>query len=76
MNLTIKSRKLNRTFEFWAPPNGGYIRLESDDRPGTLGQQICAGGDFMGNAISCQTEDDFKKECRAWYRAYIRSDTL
>lgn len=26
---------------FWVPPNGGYIREISEDRPGTLGEQVC-----------------------------------
>jgi hypothetical protein len=72
MRTTIKSRKTGETFDFWAPDNGGYVRLESDGREGTLGYQICSGGGFTGSTISC-TQDSFKTDCRRWYRSYTRN---
>lgn len=71
-NLTIRSKKLNREFSFFMPPNGGYVRLEDDRNHGTLGRQICVGGGFMGNTIVAYTEESFKRQCREWYRAHIR----
>lgn len=72
MRYTIKSRN-EGLFEFWAPSNGGYVRLESDGRPGTLGRQICDGGGFMGNTLSCSNRpSDFEAVCKKWYRQYRR----
>lgn len=73
MQLTIKSRKLNRNFEFWAPDSGGYIFLESEGRPASLGQQICQGGGFTGSTLSARSPEDFEAQCRAWYRAHLRA---
>ena len=82
MRLTIKAKKeietFNKTqkpvFEFWAPDNGGYVRLESDGKSGTSGQQICDGGCFSGPTVSCSPAN-FKRVCRSWYRAYMRAAT-
>lgn len=70
--FTIKSRKLNRDFDFFMPDSGGYVRLENGANHGTLGEQICYGGGFRGNTILCSSEDEFKAECRRWYRAHIQ----
>lgn len=69
--LTIKSRKTGETFEFWMPISGGYIRLESKGKDGTLGQQICMSGRFTGETLEAIPET-FKSVCRRWYRAYMR----
>ncbi|MBW0278613.1 MULTISPECIES: hypothetical protein [Shewanella] len=74
-NLSIKSRKTGETFNFWMPLDGGYIRLESQGRSGTLGRQICVGGGFMGNTLSARSEASFEKQCRSWYRAYMRNQS-
>lgn len=37
------------TFEYWTPLNGGYVRELSDNRPGTLGRQVC---DYLANTGS------------------------
>ena len=79
MRLTIKSKTEIETltgtekpvFEFWAPEQGGYVRLESRGKSGTLGQQICEGGGFSGGTISA-TPENFDRVCRSWYRAYIK----
>ncbi len=74
MRYTIKSRN-EGLFQFWAPDNGGYIRLEAPDHPGTLGQQICAGGHYMGSTLSIRGEynyDQLKQICQKWYRQYRR----
>jgi hypothetical protein len=74
MELEIHSRKLNRTFTFWAPMTGGYIYLTTEEKPGTMGRQICHGGGFSGSTLSASTEAGFKAQCRAWYRAYMRGN--
>ena len=66
MELTINSRILGHDVQFWAPPSGGYIRSGHS----ALGQQICEGGRFTGNTLTCSDYEDFKRQCRRWYRAY------
>ncbi len=70
--MTIKSRKLQRNFEFFMPNDNGSIFLEDDDNQGTLGQQICEGGRFHGITIAATSEHMFKGECRRWYTAMMR----
>ena len=74
MNTTITSRKLGQTFHFFAPNGGGYIHLTTENRPGTLGAQICEGGGFRGSTIRCTDEDDFKAECRRWVRQHVAAE--
>lgn len=74
-NLSIKSRKTGEQFDFWMNGDQGYIYLEAEGRRGTLGRQLCAGGGFMGNTLSANSESSFKKHCRSWYRAYMRNQT-
>lgn len=66
--FTIKTRT-NGDMEFFVPNGGGYVRLESDGRSGTLGRQICYGGGFMGNTIMAD-EKTLEAQARRWYRAY------
>jgi hypothetical protein len=81
MRLTIKSKTEIETltgtekpvFEFWAPTDGGYVRLETPGKSGTLGQQICDGGRFSGSTVSA-TPENFVRVCRSWYRAYMRAE--
>ena len=77
MELTIKSRKLDRTITF-SRPGKGYIFANLNGKPGTLGTQICAGGRTMGSTISYRgdSEQQFEKICRNWYRAYIRNEEV
>jgi hypothetical protein len=76
MRLKIRSKTLARDFEFWAPDRGGYIRLEQGDNHGTLGTEICYGGGFRGYTISVNDEQQFRRECRTWYRQHIKNVTL
>jgi len=71
--FSINSRKLDREFSFFMPDNGGYVRLEDGANHGTLGRQICHGGGFQGSTIYCSDEDDFRDECRHWYRSFMRA---
>lgn len=70
MRLTIKSRVLEETFEFWMHDNGGYVYLETDGRPASTGHQICYGGDLLGDTITA-TPYSFKDTCRKWYRQRV-----
>lgn len=70
MQLTIKSRKLRQKFEFFKSSGDSYIFLESNNRPGILGQQICRGGHFTGSTIAA-SDAGFESACRRWYRAHV-----
>jgi hypothetical protein len=80
MRLTIRAKKEIEThsgtekpvFSFWAPDSGGYVRLESDGKIGTLGRQICDGGCFSGDTVRA-TPENFKSTCRRWYRSHTRN---
>lgn len=75
MRLTITPRAAGAApLHFFCPDGGGYVRLESPDRPGTLGRQICHGGNLTGSTITANDESDFRAECRRWYRAARRAD--
>jgi len=65
-NFTINSRAHGQ-ISFFMPNGGGYVRLESSGKPGTLGKQLCAGGDFMGSTISA-TPETFERACRRWHK--------
>lgn len=72
MRFTITSRKLRKTFEFWAPSYGGYIYLQYPDKDGSLGDRICSGGGFRGDTLSAKTEEQFEAVCRGWYRQHLQ----
>lgn len=72
MEMTIKSRKTGEVFTFWMTASGGYVYLCTKERPGSLGDQICKGGKFMGSTIS-STEKSFEADCRKWYRDYMNN---
>ena len=64
--IIIKTRKEGE-FSFWCPTGGGYVRIESEGRPGTLGQQICEGGGLMGSTLEA-TEATLGDVARKWLR--------
>jgi len=73
MRTTIIRRSTSEEFSFWAPAGGGYIYRELPKRPGTLGSQICEGGEYSGATLS--TPDDagaFRAICIRWYRQWLR----
>lgn len=72
MRYTIKSRKLNREITF-SRPGKGYVYVDLNGQPGTLGKQICDGGNLMGSTITYSGNDreGFEKLCRRWYRSYV-----
>lgn len=51
--------------------NSGHVYLESAGKPGTLGKQICAGGDFSGATLAA-TVDTLEKVVRAWHRKHLK----
>ena len=62
--ITINTRDAGK-LEFWVRDEGGYVRLESDGKTGTLGRQICDGGGFMGSTIMADAET-LAKVARRW----------
>lgn len=78
MEFTIKSRKLGTTFEFFknhSDKKPAYIYLETTGAPGTLGNQICEGGGFLGSTLSAN-DSNFEYVCRRWYRQYMKSQEI
>jgi len=70
MKFTIKTRDHGEiTF---SRPGRGYVYVDLNGQHGTLGNQICAGGDIMGETISYRgdSEEIFKKICRKWWRQH------
>lgn len=66
--FTIKTRT-NGSMEFFTPDAGGYVRLESAGKSGTMGRQICAGGGFGGSTLTANAAS-LQSVARRWYRAY------
>mgnify|MGYP001213148601 CR=1 FL=1 len=68
MRVTINTRNHGQ-LSFFAPANGGYVRLESEGKPGTLGAQICEGGQFSGSTLSCgASEESLESVARRWWK--------
>lgn len=74
MRFTIKTRK-HGLKEFWANErSGAYVYLE-DKGQGTLGSQICEGGNFLGNTLTCDgTQEGLERVARQWWSAYLRDE--
>lgn len=74
MIFSIKSRAFKRELTFTCPGNY-YIFIDFNGKPGTLGNQICDGGHFMGNTISYSGNDDyeFEKICRRWFKSFLKN---
>jgi hypothetical protein len=70
MEITIKSRKLQRKFTFFKTSGRhGYV-YDSTYQPGTLGRQICNGGFYGGSTITA-SDENFEAVCRRWLRAHV-----
>ena len=72
MELTIKSRKLNKDVTFFKNNYAKelcYIFVDLNGKKGTLGKQICKGGYLQGGAIT-STDQDFEKICKRWLNQY------
>ena len=51
--------------------DSGYVYLESAGKPGTLGKQICDGGDFSGETLTA-TVESLPKVARNWHRKHLK----
>lgn len=72
MELTIKSRKLNKSVTFYKNNYAYgkcYIFVDLNGKKGTLGKQICKNGYLQGEAL-LSTDKDFKKTCKRWLNQY------
>jgi len=58
--------------EYWMPTLGGYVRRITEDRPGTLGWQVCDGLRAQGSTLPCdgRLASVIRREARVAYRKY------
>lgn len=72
MEYTINSKKLGKKITF-SSQNSGYIFVDTNGKPGLLGDQICQGGKFTGPTLFHIGEDEelFKKICKRWYKKHV-----
>ena len=69
----LGARGAERTF--WVPINGGYVRETAEERPGTLGWQVCGGLYHTGSTLEAGREtllDAIRYEARACIREQER----
>ena len=78
METTINSRKLGSPVTFYAPSSGGYVFVDLNGQPGTLGQQICSGGGVdYGSTLSYRGDpENFGAFCRRWFASHLRNNDL
>jgi len=70
MRFTINSRKHGKQ-TFWA---NEYVYLE-DRGQGTNGSQICEGGHFMGETVTCNgTQEGLERAARKWWKQRMRNE--
>lgn len=73
MKTTISSRKYGEV-TFFCPGRGGYVWASLNGQPGTLGNQICRGGELSGDTISYHGDEaGLDRLCRSWWRGYLRN---
>ncbi len=56
---------------YFMPNRGGYVFLELEGRPGTLGLQLCEGGNLGGGHAVSANPATFDRVCRRWHRARL-----
>jgi len=73
MELNINSRKLNKIITF-SRPGEHYIYVDLNDKPGTLGNQICDGGEIIGSTIGYSGDnlEVFEKICHKWWKKFLQ----
>lgn len=71
-NDPVTGERIER--RFWAPRSGGNVREVTDDRPGTLGQQVCAGLASRGGTLSVRSPDDLLALIRREWQAAKRAE--
>ena len=64
--ITINTRNVG-PLTFFVPDSGGYVRMESPGKSGTLGDQICDGGAFMGSTLRA-SENTLGTVARRWLK--------
>ena len=72
LSLTIRSRVLNETYDFWTGGGTDYVWATVDDGRAV---QICHGGEFRGSTVTYGKEslDGFKNLCRNWVASRRRN---
>lgn len=67
---TTKTREFGEV-TFSAPAatedRASYVYVDTNGQPGTLGRQICYGGDFSGSTVTATT-GGLKAAAQAWMR--------
>lgn len=53
-------------------PGRGYVYCDrgKPEKVGTLGDQICEGGQWGGATISAPTQETFERAVKDWFRQY------
>ena len=76
MHYTIKSNKLNRKITF-SRPGSHYIYVDLNNHSGTLGHQICKGGELSGSTLGIsgdnydsEVQKQFERLCKSWWKQY------
>lgn len=74
--LTIKSTAIGDEVIF-SRPGRYYIYVDLNGQQGSLGQQICQGGELLGDTLGVHGDDEtaqarFEKTCRTWWKSYLR----
>ena len=71
--FTIHTRTMG-TLNFCNAGAAGYVRCDMGNprADGTLGRQICEGGQFTGPTL-CASDENLERVARAWLRAFYRA---
>ena len=74
MTFTINSRKHGPVT--FSRPGLDYVYVDLNGKPGTLGLQICEGGNMSGHTITASraTPAQFEKICRRWWAGKLRQN--
>jgi hypothetical protein len=67
--VEVKIDNYTHIYHFWAPPEGGYVRIETDNQPGCLGRQITG---TKGHAIEWDGKRDFKKMMQRYVNSNMK----
>ena len=73
LEKTIKSRKLGRDVTF-SIPGDRYIYADLNGESGTLGEQICYGGELSGTTLIYEGEEanEFGRICQNWLNTHFK----
>ena len=67
----VLKTKTSGDIEFFVPDAGGYVRIESVDRTGVTGMQICQGGRLTGSTLQADAAT-LERVARRWRGQYLR----